>query len=192
MITWPWNNQEKELEKLLKEAKDGPLYEIKNVDDFFDEIRNKKYTFWEDLWLTIKFKSNDFAWYVYRLFKPCHQRIRKVIPRRWCDLTELTLLINFEIVKSYVEEEMSSVRWDGHEAYVEVANWLNSSYQYITKEREELQKQYDEELSISCQKKREIPYHERYAEPNRIEALIDEKDKNILIGIAKYRQYLWS
>ena len=189
-MMWPWTNQQKELEKRLNEAKEGPFIEIKNVDDFFDQIKNKKYTFWEDLWLTIKFKSNDFFWYVYRLFNPCHKRIRRVIPRRWCDLTELTLLLNFEIIKSYVEEEMDSVVWDQGEHKL-AGDWLRSTYEYITIGRPALQNQFDEAIKIAS-KERSLPYAERYGETNRIEALIDEKDRETLEGLAKYRQYLWS
>lgn len=190
-MTWPWTNQEKELEKRLKEAEEGERIAIKNVDDFFDQIKNRKHSFWEDIWLTIKFRTNDFFWDVYRFFNPCHKRIRKVIPRRWCDLPELTLLINFEIIKSYVEEEMDNVSWDHHEKYTEVANWLRSAYNYITKERLALQKQFDEALEVASNN-RGVEYAERYAETNRIEALIDQKDQETLEGLAKYRQYMWS
>jgi hypothetical protein len=70
---------------------------------------------------------------------------------------------------------------------------LRTSYEYITKGRLELQKQFDKELEIaSSSSKKGIPYKERYGETNRIEALIDEKDKEVLIGLANYRQYLWS
>lgn len=192
-MNWPWTNQEKELQKLLKEAENSPAVEIKDIDDFFDQIKNRKSSFWEDLWFNINYNSKEFAWKVYRWFKPCHQRIRNVIPNRWHDLPDLTLSINFEIIKSYVEEEMDNVSWDHHEKYIEVANWLRTSYEYITKGRLELQKQFDKELEIaSSPSKKGIPYKERYGETNRIEALIDEKDKEVLIGLANYRQYLWS
>jgi hypothetical protein len=177
----------------LKEAENSPAVEIKDIDDFFDQIKNRKSSFWEDLWFNINYNTKEFAWKVYRWFKPCHQRIRKVIPNRWNDLPDLTLSINFEIIKSYVEEEMDNVSWDHHEKYIEVANWLRTSYEYITKGRLELQKQFDKELEIaSSSSKKGIPYKERYGETNRIEALIDEKDKEVLIGLANYRQYLWS
>jgi hypothetical protein len=192
-MNWPWTNKEKELQKLLKESENSFAVEIKDIDDFFDQIKNRKSSFWEDLWFNISYSSKEFTWKVYRWFKPCHQRIRKVIPNRWIDLPDLTLSINFEIIKSYVEEEMDNVSWEHHEKYIEVANWLRSSYEYITKGRLELQKQFDKELEIaSSSSKKGIPYKERYGETNRIEALIDEKDKEVLIGLANYRQYLWS
>ena len=192
-MNWPWTNQEKELQKLLKEAENSPSVEIKDIDDFFDRIKNRKTSFWEDLWFNINYNSKEFAWKLYRWFKPCHQRIREVIPNRWIDLPDLTLSINFEIIKSYVEEEMDNVSWDHHEKYIEVANWLRASYEYITKGRIELQLQFDKELEIaSSSSKKGMPYEERYGETNRIEGLIDEKDKEVLIGLANYRQYLWS
>ena len=192
-MNWPLTNQEKELQKLLKEAENSPSVEIKDFDDFFDRIKNRKTSFWEDLWFNINYNSKEFAWKLYRWFKPCHQRIREVIPNRWIDLPDLTLSINFEIIKSYVEEEMDNVSWDHHEKYIEVANWLRASYEYITKGRIELQLQFDKELEIaSSSSKKGMPYEERYGETNRIEGLIDEKDKEVLIGLANYRQYLWS
>jgi len=189
-MNWPWTNQKKELERRLKEAEEGPFIEIKNIDDFFDQIKNKKYSFWQECWLSIKFKSNDFFWYVYSLFKPSHQRIRKVIPRRWCDLSELTLLLNFEIIKSYVEEEMDSIAWDQSEHKL-AGDWLRGTYNYITVERPTLQEQFSAALTIASQQ-RSLPYAERYSETNRIEALIDEKDKQTLEGLAIFRPYLWS
>jgi hypothetical protein len=192
-MNWPWTNKEKELQKLLKEAENSPAVEIKDIDDFFDEIKNRKISFLESLWIDISYTANEWCWTVYRFFNPCHKRIRKVIPRKWTDLTELTLLINFEIIKSYVEEEMDQISWDHHEEYKKVAEWLRSSYEYITKERYELSNEFYKALDeASDSKNRDLPYKERYEETNRIEALIDEKDKQVLIGLANYRQYLWS
>lgn len=192
-MLWPWENKTEKIMKTLKKSEQEVPVEIKNIDNFFDEIKNRKISFWKGLWIDISYTANEWCWTVYRFFNPCHKRIRKVIPRKWTDLTELTLLINFEIIKSYVEEEMDQISWDHHEEYKKVAEWLRSSYEYITKGRNELSDEFSKALDeASDSKNRDLPYKERYEETNRIEALIDEKDKEVLIGLANYRQYLWS
>jgi hypothetical protein len=192
MYLYEKDKTEKIMKTLKKSEQEVPV-EIKNIDNFFDEIKNRKISFWKGLWIDISYTANEWCWTVYRFFNPCHKRIRKVIPRKWTDLTELTLLINFEIIKSYVEEEMDQISWDHHDEYKKVAEWLRSSYEYITKERNELSDEFSKALDQASDKKnRDLPYKERYEETNRIEALIDEKDKEVLIGLANYRQYLWS
>lgn len=107
-------------------------------------------------------------------------------------MSELTLSINFEIIKSFVEEEMHMIDWNSNDAHKEVSAWLNASYKYITEERNQLQEDFNRALTDSTDNKRGLPYNEKYAEPNRLEALINEKDKSVLIGIATHRQFLWS
>jgi hypothetical protein len=194
MKSWPWTNTLAIIKERLNLSKqeDFKTTRIVDIDDFFDSIKNRKVPFWEKIWNPIRFRTNDLVWDVYRFFNPCHKRLRKVIPRRWCDLTELTLLINFEIIKSFVEEEMHIIDWNSNDSHKEVAAWLNSSYKYITEERIQLQEEFDIALTDSSDNKRGQPYAERYAEPNRIEALIDKRDTEILIGLATHRQYLWS
>lgn len=192
-MNWPWTNISKKLKERLEKKDDLKTFiRIENLDDWFDEIRNRKYPWYEKVWNKIYIKTNDLAWNIYRFFNPCNKRIRKVIPNTWCDLSELTLRINFEIIKSYVEEEMDQIVWTSDETHNEVGKWLKESYEYITKEREQLLKDFDEALEHSSENLRSLPYGERYKVPNEIEALIDKKDKEILIGLANYRQFLWS
>jgi len=191
-MNWPWTNISKKLKERLEKDDLKTFIRIENLDDWFDEIRNRKYPWYEKVWNKIYVKTNDLAWNIYRFFNPCNKRIRKVIPNTWCDLAELTLRINFEIIKSYVEEEMDQIVWTSDETHNEVGKWLKESYEYITKEREQLLKDFDEALEHSSENLRSLPYGERYKVPNEIEALIDKKDKEILIGLANYRQFLWS
>lgn len=191
-MNWPWTNISKKLKERLEKDDLKTFIRIENLDDWFDEIRNRKYPWYEKVWNKIYVKTNDLAWNIYRFFNPCNKRIRKVIPNTWCDLAELTLRINFEIIKSYVEEEMDQIVWTSNETHNEVGKWLKESYEYITKEREQLLKDFDEALEHSSENLRSLPYGERYKVPNEIEALIDKKDKEILIGLANYRQFLWS
>lgn len=191
-MNWPWTNISKKLKERLEKDDLKTFIRIDNLDDWFDEIRNRKYPWYEKVWNKIYVKTNDLAWNIYRFFNPCNKRIRKVIPNTWCDLSELTLRINFEIIKSYVEEEMDQIVWTSDEKHNEVGKWLKESYEYITKEREQLLKDFDEALEHSSKNLRSLPYGERYKVPNELEALIDKKDKEILIGLANYRQFLWS
>jgi hypothetical protein len=192
-MNWPWTNISKKLKERLEKKDDLKTFiRIDNLDDWFDEIRNRKYPWYEKVWNKIYVKTNDLAWNIYRFFNPCNKRIRKVIPNTWCDLSELTLRINFEIIKSYVEEEMDQIVWTSDEKHNEVGKWLKESYEYITKEREQLLKDFDKALEYSSENLRSLPYGERYKVPNELEALIDKKDREILIGLANYRQFLWS
>ena len=191
-MNWPWTNIKKKLDERREKADLETSIRIDNIDDWFDEIRNKKYPWYEKAWNKIYFGTNDLVWNIYRFFNPCNKRIRKVIPNTWCDLSELTLRINFEIIKSFVEDEMDNVCWESTESHKEAAKWLRDSYQYITKERVQLQEDFDKALEHSSDNGRGLPYGERYKVPNEIEALIDKKDTELLIGLATYRQFLWT
>ena len=82
MMTWPWTNMQKELQKRLKEL-DNPetLKTCMPVEDVFAMIKNRPPLKWyQKLWNKIHFTTYDSVWYVYRLFKPCHQKIRNTIP----------------------------------------------------------------------------------------------------------------
>ena len=87
---------------------------------------------------------------------------------------------------------MDNVCWESTESHKEAAKWIRDSYQYITKERVQLQEDFDKALEHSSDNGRNLPYGERYKVPNEIEALIDKKDTEVLIGLATYRQYLWT
>jgi hypothetical protein len=192
-MNYPWSDPVKKLKKAFEESEnETPIrYNPVEFHDFIESLKHKKYPIWERVWNKIHFAFYDFVWYVYRLFKPCNQRIRKVIPREWCDLTELTLLLNFEIVKSFVEDEMDDIEWNSDDGHKRAAVWLNSAYKYITKDRVQLFKELDEahdKVDHRCLE----TYQEKYADVIRIENTIDEQDKSVIIGIANYRRFLWS
>jgi hypothetical protein len=190
MLTWPWTNLKKELDKRVKEVESEEV-KLYTFEEVRESILKYKPTKWESFWYGIKFRLHELCWAVYRLFKPCHSRIRKVIPKQWCDLTELTLLVNFEIIKSFVEEEMHIIDWDHSKEAKEAREWLLSSYKYITKERKEFQD--DLEVAYSrIDSSAKLPYEEKYGEVIRIEEKINDTDKDIIIGLANHRQWLWS
>ena len=190
---WPWTNPAKELKKRLDEAdlSSAKSYTHEEFNAFVEDLKTRKLSIFERVTNFIRFKSYDASWAVYRFFKPCHKRLRKAIPRHWVDLSEVTLLVNFEIIKSYVEEEMNSTDWTSDEKHKEVAEWLNTAYNYITKERPQLEKQLSEAFA-NIDYKVTAPYDEKYKEVIRIENLIEQTDENTLNKLAKYRLFLWS
>jgi len=190
MMPWPWTNLKKELEKRSKDLDSGKA-KTYTFEEVKESIFNRKITKWERFYFDVKFRLHEMSWTVYRLFKPCHIKIRKSIPRRWCDLTELTLIVNFEIIKSFVEEEMHHIDWDHTNNTKEAAAWLKSSYKYITEERKELEKGLELAYSAIDNASR-LPYEEKYKDIIRIEERIQNTDKEILIGLANNRGYLWS
>lgn len=191
MLTWPWTDIKKELNKRMKEveSKDAKFYTFEEVRE---SIFKYKPTRWEKFWNTLKFDLHDLTWKVYRCFRPCHSRIRDVIPKRWTDLTELTLIVNFEIIKSFVEDEMRVIDWEHSEETRAAAAWLMSSYKYITEERKELQDNLEIAYSRIDYSVKELTYEEKYKEVIQIEEKINDTDKEIIIGLANHRAWLWS
>lgn len=192
-MNYPWTDPVKKLKKALEESKNEPTvqYNAEQFHDYLESIKNRQYPIWERAWDKLRFGFYDFVWYVYRLFKPCNQRIRKVIPREWCDLTELTLMLNFEIIKSFVEQEMSEIEWNSDEGHRAASDWLTASYKYITEDRKKLQDELEDAYS-KVDYRSKCSYEEKYADVLRLENSIDEQDKSVIIGLANYRKYLWS
>lgn len=152
--------------------------------------------------------------YIKPIFRPCHQKLRKSVPKTWVDLSEVLEIVNFQIIKSFYEEEYLAgiVDWEGtSEKHKEFAQWLESAYKYITEERPALEKQRDDSYPDSrpfndCFKESKdsegrrvfqyvsLPgsYEDHYGEVDRLEKLIDDKDTEILIALIKNRDYLWT
>jgi hypothetical protein len=193
---------------------------IKGVSKVIFNIRSwlqRHFGIW-DIWDILPYGYRFFYWdNVKPLFKPQHTRLRKVIPRRWCDLTEIIKIVNFEIIKSFYEDEYKAgiVDWQADEYHAEFAKWLEEAYTYITIERSQLEEQKnnaypdvnldsmfhepetDEHGNVTrriktCEERYGKSYEETYREVNRLEALIDKKDTVILTGLIKKRDYFWT
>lgn len=183
---------------MLEESKNSEPVRIECVETWFDEIRNRKLPWWEHWLINAEYWWHDLAWGIYRWFKPCHQPVRDAIPRAWCDCTELILQVNFAIIKEFVENEKDSVTWDDPErpGLMAAGKWLRDSYDYITKHRGELQDQYSQALSCSnnlpLETRKAMSYEQKYGESNRIEQEIDDRDKQVLLGLAEHRQWMWT
>ena len=211
------------IEKLI--ARDHKLSEdyIKDVNLTTKQRINFKVRSWLDkhfgiwdIWDIVPYRWKRFYYdHVKIIFKPYHSRLRKAIPRQWWDLSGLIIEINFEIIKSFYEDEYSKgiVDWNADKHHKRFAEWLEDSYKYITVERPELEKQKDaaypktddvsdwfgeEETDKNgvvtrtmktCEERYGKSYEEVYAEVNRLDALIDKRDTKILTDLIKKRNY---
>lgn len=163
-------------------------------------------------------------------FNPRQKWLTKKIPNTWYDKVELIPLCLFEILKHFVEKEegLESI-WgerylndphvsEDYRAIREpVRKELEEIYEYITKDRAQLEKELDgaypeainggdlfdrvDEIDKngnkfytmkSCEEIYGMSYEEAYAEVRRLEALIEERDTWAMVGIIKNRAYLWS
>lgn len=197
-MNYPWTNHTKKLQKALEESKNTEPVRIECVETWFDEMRSRKSPWWETLMIRVEHWWHELAWDVYRWFRPCHQPVRAAVPNTWIDCTELILDVNFAIIKEFVENEMESVTWDDPERphLLAAGVWLRESYDYITRHRVELQEQFSEALRVSSdlplETRKRMTYEEKYGESNRIEQEIDDRDKKVLLGMAEYRQWMWT
>jgi hypothetical protein len=145
------------------------------------------------------------------IWSPAHTRIRKAVPRKWMDLSSIIKDVNFEIIKSFYEEEYLNgvVDWEqSGPSHIEFSVWLEEAYRYVTEERLMLEKQMDdayppsrpidawfEETEETFKGKKLYkfkPSNADYSEVNRLEQLIEEKDTEILSTLIKYRGFFWT
>jgi hypothetical protein len=147
------------------------------------------------------------------IFRPQNKRIRKSIPRTWTDISHLMVDVNFEMIKSFYEDEYKAdiVDWEATEHHSDFAKWLEVAYTYITKERPQLQKDleaayppsklFDDMFKPTTDENGRkmfemiddgIPYDVKYKEVNRIEELIEDTDTKIITEFVKRRNYFWT
>ena len=147
------------------------------------------------------------------IFAPHHSRIRKAVPRRWNDLTEIIVNVNFEIIKSFYEDEMidGHVDWDASPPHRKFKKWIEKAYKYITVERPQLlidldkaypefdeiqlvrQVSYDDKgQRVTKIKQPEKSYEELYGEVDRIEKLIEKLDIQYITQMIKLKGYFWT
>lgn len=128
-------------------------------------------------------------------FKPCHSDIRKAVPRQWADISSLIIDVNFAMILSFKKEaDESWVDWKATENHQKFKNWLDTSAIWIKEGRPNLV-----ELMMNAYPPHPLPEHlrgksydELYSEVNRIEALIDATDTNIIKQMIDYREYMWT
>jgi hypothetical protein len=132
------------------------------------------------------------------IWKPKHSRIRKIVPKYWVDLDEVLLLVNFEIVKSFYEDEFVNgfVDWTSDKVHRKFGKWLEKAYAYITKGRPELKKAmydaYPETKGFAKGKMSRLTYNQLYGEVDRLERLIHDTDTKLITELVKQRDFLWT
>ena len=142
------------------------------------------------------FRFQDwYSKYIRVIYDPQHTRLRKAIPRRWTDISHLIVEVNFEFIRSFVEDELCNVNWEATEEHSKFHTWIRAAYKYITIERPHLDKELwaaYPDIGITDKRFSEIPYEELYREVNRIEKEIADKDTEVLIRMIGYRDYFWT
>lgn len=197
-LSYPWTDVDKKLQERLKASETETPVRVECVETWFEEIKNRKIPWWESVWIDVTHWWHLATWAVYRWFRPCHQPVRAAVPRKWMDCTELILEVNFAIIKEFVENEMDSVSWDDKDRpeTMVAGQWLRNSYEYITKGRALLQDAYSKALreasDLPLEVRKAMTYEQKYGASNKIKAEIDERDKQVLLGLAEYRQWMWT
>ena len=173
----------------------------------------KKFDVW-DVWDLLPYRWSLYYYdYVKPFFSPRNKRIRKAVPRQYRDISSLIIDINFEFVKAFYEDEYKAgiVDWNATEHHKEFAEWLVMAYRYIMVERPILEQRRDSsypasrslselfELKTDTDGKKVfelkddgIPYETKYKDVNLLEAEISKRDTEILIELAKRRDYFWT
>lgn len=154
---------------------------LEDVDDFFSD----KY---HSVRATLKY-----------IFRPANRDLIKLISRRPMDYCDYMLQVNFMIILKFKKEyeERYAQDPDAHEETLAMRAWLKSAHSWITEGRgnmnKELDKAYEDvNLTLAINNFTSYDYAEDYKEVNRIEKLINDTDTEILNGMVKYREYLWT
>jgi len=138
--------------------------------------------------------------------------LRKAIPRQWCDLTTIIPIINFEIIKSFYEDEYKNgcIDWSSDENHKNFEQWLIESYRYITVERPLLESRLNnsyppsrplDEMFKPIEKDGKkwyqlvddgVPYEVKYKDVIYYENKIKDKDTQILKDLIDKREFFWT
>lgn len=137
----------------------------------------------DKIYRRIPYQIRDFYWrHIKTIWRPQHSRIRKAVPKHWVDLDHVLQEVNFEIIKSFYEDEYKAgiVDWEGTggEA-LKFTKWLEEAYMYVTSYRKVLEKQIDNA-------------YPNYREVEKLEKEMEDKDTKVLIELVKWRRHLWT
>jgi hypothetical protein len=160
---------------------------------------NKLAVFWFNVKQSIKrgipYRVREF----YRknietIWRPQHSRLRRVIPRYWHDLDHILVQFNFEVIKSFYEDEYvdGPVDWNASKKHKKFAVWLEKAYTYVTKQRPLYQKLMLEAYPTEEESSEERNYQEMYGKVDYYENLITKSDTIILNELIKNREYFWT
>lgn len=153
-----------------------------------------------------RFWRDDVIHPITTWFNPRQKWLTDVIPTRWCDKPELLVAVNFAILVDFVESEKGlsqlDIDWDdelknGHvsQGYVDqvilIYGELRDVYNYIKTERPDLEKQLNDSYPPYPDSSG-VPYAVAYAETNRLEKLIEQRETWALNKIIEHRGVLWT
>lgn len=139
-------------------------------------------------------------------FNPRQKWLTRAIPNTWCDKDELILRLNFAILVDFVESEKGlnqlEIDWDDEiskgyvsREYVDdvkrIYTQLKEVYVYIKDERPKLDKQLADSYP-DFPPTPGLSFRELYAESDRLDKLLEDRDNWALNKIIEYRNYLWT
>lgn len=161
---------------------------------------NKLCLFWYNLKTRIKYaipyKVRNF-WHsnIRIIYKPQHSRIRNCIPKHWMDLDYVLITVNFEILKSFYEDEYTDglVDWNSDSKHKKFAKWLEQSYKYVAHERKILEKKIEDAYpNLGKVKSSKKTYEQLYGKVNALEKDMFNKDTKVVHELLKNREFLWT
>ena len=190
-----------------------------NIQKEIKKIQRNLYVFgiWAYLPFRWRLRWRDFYWkWIGPAVKPQQKRYRAVIPKTWCDLTELIVIVNLEFIKGFYEDEFlkDSIEWNSQEESKKFARWLKSAYKYVAVNRPKLEQDIDNAYSqaggwndvfqkgsddngnttwtLKGKTSAKNLYNQRYGKVDRLEKKMKEKDTKIITEMVKYREYFWT
>ena len=150
--------------------------------------------FFSDCKYTIRNFCRDIKYAIKCFLKPYHSDIRKAIPRKWADVSNLIVDVNFAMILSFKNEaDESCVDWD-YGDHRKFKNWLDAAAKWIQEDRPAIQKQRDDAYPPHPlpDHMRNWNYEQLYGEVNKLEKIIDETDSAIIKQMVDYRDYMWT
>lgn len=181
--------------------------EIGEWEEFYEEMQDLhpvQYHLRE--WATdiknwISYYSKEIYWNIYRFFIPCHQSIRKAIPRKWQDLDAVMVDVNFAIIKSFRQEMLEGyVDWKCTPEHIAFENWIIDAVDYIDNRRPALLNKYNdmpdgdyplgEKATAQCENLQE--WQDWSKNVHDTEAEIERLDTKVLTEMIQNRGYFWT
>ena len=189
-MTWPWTNLKKLLEKRQEEFNTEKTY---TIEEIIEEFRNRKPLPWyKKMYLHTWWRLNDCAWYLYRLWRPCHNSVRKSIPKHWIGYDELILAMNFAAFVEYYTKSYLAYDRDESLYTTEFNEWVEDTINYISVRRGRMLKKIDDTWPTEAELHDKDARKDLYARVHELEKELYDKDTEYLSGIIKHREQLWS
>lgn len=181
--------------------------ELSEWEDFYDEIQDlhpvqyhlREWT--SDIIGWFSHHYSEIYWNIYRFFAPCHQSIRKAIPRQWQYLDAVMIDVNFAIIKEFRQEMLEGyVDWKSTPEHIEFEKWIIDAVDYIDNRRPALiAKSNDmpdgifplgEKAKAQCENLQEWEDWSKSIKDTEEE--IDKLDTKVLTEMIQNRGYFWT